>query len=193
MKPEQWILVSGVVLALIVVIGAMFPQDMLEEDVTDTTALIANAAGAGAGISNPGMVNPDVKPVAGMRPASPTDGAWGQNAALPGLVPFNRAKTQKFTGRVSQIVSRGTDIGWGQVHVWINDGGGALREISIAPEWFLTHLGCTVKKGMRVSGNAFRFNKSPTAELYAKSVTVNGKLCRVRNDEGFALWSNRLQ
>jgi hypothetical protein len=29
--------------------------------------------------------------------------------------------------------------------------------------------------------------------LFAKTIAVNGKTCRLRNDEGFALWSNRLR
>lgn len=92
------------------------------------------------------------------------------------------------------MVKRGADVGWGQVHVWIAGGPDPVQEVSLAPDWFLQHLGCAVPNDARVRGMGFRFDVTrPEAELYARTVTVNGKTCRLRNDEGFALWSNKLR
>ena len=120
--------------------------------------------------------------------------AWGRKTAIPGLIPFSRAKTERFGGTVMRMSSMGPDTGWDQIHVWIDAGGGASREVSVAPQWFLQHLGCPIKEKSTIQGVGFKFDKvRPNAELYAKSIAVDGNSCRLRNDEGFALWSNQLR
>nr|AAL10000.1 unknown [Magnetospirillum gryphiswaldense MSR-1] len=105
-------------------------------------------------------------------------------AALPGLSPFTPAKPLQFSGRVTQVASIGNDVGWGQVHVWIDNGTGALQEISVAPQSYLNQIGCP-----SFSGIGFLFDAGrPNAELYAKSVLVGGRTCKLRDDEGLALW-----
>ena len=110
-------------------------------------------------------------------------------AALPGLSPFTPAKPMQFSGRVTQVASIGNDVGWGQVHVWIDNGTGALQELSVAPQSYLNQIGCPSFDGARISGIGFLFDAGrPNAELYAKSVLVGGRTCKLRDDEGLALW-----
>ncbi|MBF0246951.1 MAG: hypothetical protein HQL36_02600 [Alphaproteobacteria bacterium] len=121
--------------------------------------------------------------------------SWARPAAMPGLTPFNRATTERFSGTVHSNIHRGADMGWGQVHIWISNGVGDSKELSLAPGWYLEYLGCPVFNGDRVKGVAFNFDKTTATGVthYAKDITVNGKTCRLRNDEGFALWSNQLR
>ena len=114
--------------------------------------------------------------------------------AMPGLQPFVAAKPLQFAGRVTQVLSVGSDVGWGQVHIWINDGSGTLREISLAPQSYLDQIGCPAFDNVRVSGIGFLFDPGrPDAELYARDILVAGTTCRLRDDEGLALWMNLAQ
>lgn len=77
---------------------------------------------------------------------------------------------------------------------WLVTDGGGSRQISLAPDWYLQYLGCPVSENMHVKGTAYKFDTVRSgAKLFAKTIAVNGKTCRLRNDEGFALWSNRLR
>jgi hypothetical protein len=175
MSAEHWILGAGAAFALALVGIAMVPDDLWDGDVSGSAAVPADAGEAGTGIAGPAP-------------------AWGRNAAMPGLIPFTRASSQRYRGRVVRTVSRGSEIGWGQVHILVDDGSGPSQEVSLAPEWYLRYLGCSITDNARVRGLAFKFDETrPDVDLYAKTITVNGKTCRLRNDEGFALWSNRLR
>ncbi|KAF0116376.1 MAG: hypothetical protein FD149_1423 [Rhodospirillaceae bacterium] len=122
------------------------------------------------------------------------DNGWRRSGAPRGLVPFTRAVTQKYSGKVVSVAALGGDIGWGQVHVWMNDAAGQVQQLSLAPDWYIAYLWCTVTEDTFIDGIAFRFDPMPSSGmLYAKTVIVNGLECRLRNDEGFALWSNQLQ
>jgi len=169
MKAEHWILSAGAAFSFVVLAVALMPDAFWGNGQPNSTAAVAPA-------------DPD-----------PLPAAQG-NTGAPGLVPFSRATSERFRGKVVRIVSLGSDTGWGQVHIWIDTGSGPAREVSVAPDWYLQHLGCSIADSSRVDGAAFRFSKSqPDAELYAKNINVDGKSCRLRNDEGFALWSNRLR
>jgi len=113
-----------------------------------------------------------------------------------GLVPFTAARTEVFSGTVLKVhkTSSGGQ-GWGQVHVWVSQRRGGVRELSLGPDWYLEYMGCTVAANMFIKGVGFDFGSTGTvdSQLYAKDVTINGAKCRLRNDEGFALWSNRLR
>ena len=114
--------------------------------------------------------------------------------AMPGLRPFVAAKPLQFAGRVTQVLSVGGDVGWGQVHIWINDGSGTLREISLAPQSYLDQIGCPAFDNARGSGIGYLFDPGrPNAELYARDILVAGTTCRLRDDEGLALWMNPTQ
>ncbi|MBF0393663.1 MAG: hypothetical protein HQL38_13375 [Alphaproteobacteria bacterium] len=115
-------------------------------------------------------------------------------AALPGLTPFVPTAPIQFAGRVTRTVSVGDAAGWGQVHLWINDGTGSLLEISVAPQSYLRQIGCPTLDNARLTGTGFLFDPTrPGAEIYAKDVVVNGVTCRLRDDEGLALWFNPTQ
>ncbi len=169
MNAEHWIVSVGVAFCFAVLGAAMMPNAFWGNGNPNTAAAVA-----------PG--NPD-----------PLPAAQG-NTGAPGLVPFSRAVSERFRGKVVRIVSWGSATEWGQVHIWVDSGSGPAREVSVAPNWYLQHLGCSIADNSRVQGVAFRYSKSqPDAELYAKNVTIDGKTCRLRNDDGFALWSNRLR
>ncbi|CAA7622255.1 hypothetical protein [Magnetospirillum sp. UT-4] len=116
-------------------------------------------------------------------------GAAAVPAALPGLTPFVPVPPLSFGGRVTQVASIGSEMGWGQVHVWLDNGTGLLLEVSVAPQSYLKQINCPPLDGARISGVGFRFDPNrPNAEVYAKSIMVGGKTCRLRDDEGLALW-----
>ncbi|CCQ73002.1 hypothetical protein [Magnetospira sp. QH-2] len=121
-----------------------------------------------------------------------------QPPKMAGLVPFRAAKTVRYQGRVERVVHRGAagtpGAGWGQMHIWVADGVNPVQEVSVAPDWWVVHLGCNVQKGSYVRGVAFQFDQRqrPESFIYAKTLVLNGKLCQMRNDEGFAIWSNQL-
>ena len=179
MKAEQWIIGGGVIFCLIVFGAAMLPDSFLGRVISNP--IVAQQSG-----------NPDASPGAGAdMGAAPTQNF---KATMPGLIPFSRATSERFRGKVVRMVSWGSDNGWGQIHIWVDDGTGPSREVSVAPDWYLQHLGCRITENVRVQGVAFNFSKSKKdGELYAKGITVDGNSCRLRNDEGFALWSNRLR
>ena len=91
---------------------------------------------------------------------------WGRKSALPGLVPFSRAKSERFRGSVVRLTSRGENTGWSQIHIWVDNGSGTSKEVSVAPRWFLEYLGCPVQDNSRVRGVGFRFDRvRPNAAL----------------------------
>ncbi|MFN3076728.1 MAG: hypothetical protein ABT940_07605 [Alphaproteobacteria bacterium] len=218
-RTEHAILAAGAVFVVAVIGAAMIPDDVWERSGGEAGVVIAHAVGAGGGIANPAMIHP-VAPMAPMAagqvqgqvmgeapgggmamnvagaatPAQAPGGAWGRGSATRGLIPFTRAKTQPFSGRVASMVVLGGDVGWGQVHIWVGDVGQPVQQVSLGPDWYLNYLGCAVAENAMVRGIAFKFdNLQSNVELYAKTLTVNGLECRLRNDEGFALWSNQLQ
>lgn len=158
----QKILAAGVVLLLALVVAALVPHDPTAE-----------------------------VPVAGIAPPSTAAPAAAVTAAMAGLSPFTPSPPLQFGGRVTEVASIGNEVGWGQIHIWIDDGTGTLQEISVAPQSYLEQIGCPPFNGTRVSGIGFRFDAGqPTAELYAKTISVGGQTCKLRDDEGLALWLN---
>ncbi|MEG3640750.1 magnetosome protein MamS [Magnetococcus sp. PR-3] len=110
----------------------------------------------------------------------------------PGLVPFRKAPLIRFDGTIQQI----SEIQWQdkQIHIWLSQAGNRELHISVAPSWFLAFMGCTLQHDMQVSGRGFKFDRvNKDAVIYAKYLKINGRNCHLRNDEGFALWSNKLR
>ncbi|GAB6051950.1 hypothetical protein JCM17960_07700 [Magnetospira thiophila] len=126
-------------------------------------------------------------------PQATAQSQLGQN----GLVPFKAANTVRYQGRVERIMHRGAagtpGNGWGQMHIWVADGVNPVQEVSVAPDWWAIHLGCNVQQGDFVKGIAFQFDQRQETFIYAKTLVLNGRLCQMRNDEGFAIWSNQLR
>ncbi|MEG3620318.1 magnetosome protein MamS [Magnetovibrio sp. PR-2] len=191
LRPENWVVAIGVVFAVGIVVASMLPDSFWSEN---NTTPIAQRDGAMTTPSMRSAVGGVVQGLAGGQTQGQNQAKKGQANDMMGLVPFTRAKSVRFRGRVIRVISLGNDTGWGQMHVWLEDGSGQSQEISIAPDWYLIHMGCIIKENARVDGSAFTFGKArPIAEYYAKTISVGGKTCRLRNDEGFALWSNRLR
>ncbi|ABK44750.1 hypothetical protein Mmc1_2249 [Magnetococcus marinus MC-1] len=110
----------------------------------------------------------------------------------PGVVPFRQAPLVSFEGTIQQI----SEIQWQdkQIHIWLSQPGNGELHISVAPSWFLAFMGCTLQHDMQVSGRGFKFdNINKDAVVYAKFLRLGAKRCHLRNDEGFALWSNKLR
>ncbi len=158
-------------------------------------ALVPGQFGQFAGVVRneldiPAMVNFGASVGTPSPPPSTTAGGVAVPVVMPGLIPFSPTKPQPFGGRVTQVASLGADIGWGQMHIWINNGAN-LREISLAPLWYLQQVGCANLDNARVNGVGFQFDPSRlNAELYAKYVIIDGQKCLLRDDEGLALWGN---
>nr|CAX83801.1 Magnetosome protein MamS [uncultured bacterium] len=175
MKAENWIIGTGAISFLVMLGFAMAPDDFSSRE-----AALPTAAG-------PGQAMTVAAPVTGQTAAADAQGA--------GLVPFSKAASEQFRGKVVRVVTLGNDIGWGQVHIWMDTGSGVQQEVSVAPDWYLQRLGCTIAENSRVQGVAYRFGppENPGSELYARNIVVNGSSCTLRNDEGFALWADRLR
>ena len=187
--PSQAVLALGGIFLIGVVIDAMLPYGI-----------------KGGGLSATSVPNvADNAPVTTFLPdmGMPNNNGGGQSAAgtavdpgalLPGMMPFAPSPPITFGGHVTEVVTIGLTVGWGQIHVWINDGTGTLREISLAPQSYLQQIGCPPLANAQVNGVGFRFDPNrPNAVLYAKTITVAGVTCRLRDDEGLALWTNPTQ
>ncbi len=190
MKAENWIIAAGLAFAVMVLVAALLPEKTLDSSVKMTGEFIDRGT---AVVMGAGQEGPVPAPLA----QSPQQQQAGRQntTSMTGMVPFTRAKTTRFDGKVIRLIHLGNNSGWGQLRVWVDDGKGPAREVSVAPDWYLMHLGCTIAKNDRVKGVAFTFGKvTPDSELYAKNITIaGGRTCDLRNDEGFALWSNRLR
>ncbi len=179
MRPERLVMGAGGAFCLVVLGAALVPDSFWGSNSIDALLSSAqeSASSSFAAVGNAGTAQ-----------------GWGRKSALPGLVPFSQAKSERFRGSVVRLTSRGDNTGWSQIHIWVDNGSGTSKEVSVAPRWFLEYLGCPVQDNSRVRGVGFRFDRvRPNAELYAKNITVGKKSCRLRNDEGFALWSNQLR
>ncbi len=179
MKAEHWVIGAGAIFSLLVLVAALLPDGIWNGGPSNSPATrLAGGETARSGAA-----------------AGAADGqGWGRSGRVAGLVPFTQATSVRFRGRVTRMISRGSDIGWGQIHIWVDSGSGPATEISVAPNWYLQHLGCSVSQKSKVRGAAFKFSKVQSgAKLYAKNIAIGANSCRLRNDEGFALWSNRLR
>ena len=110
----------------------------------------------------------------------------------PGLMPFEQAPRQRFTGTIQQISEMPQRDG--QMHVTLHDPAGREVHLSVAPDWFLQYMGCILTHDGQISGVGFLFDESVIGRVvYVKKLVVGAKTCHLRNDEGFALWSNQLR
>jgi len=125
--------------------------------------------------------------------AAPPRAANSQTARQPaGIGELDQPPAVRFSGVVQQVSEFNQRDG--QLHLWIHDGQDKEMEISLAPSWFLEYIGCPVRHNEPVSGTGFVFDTQAGDQLvYVKKITIGSKVCRLRNDEGFALWSSRLQ
>jgi hypothetical protein len=188
MKTEHLILGAGTILLAGMVSTALIPDNLWEGEG------VRPAAGVGVAMAPSLAMQAERGQPAGSPPGWTAPAARAQPVAMPGMTPFEVAPVKPFRGDVQQVIERGDPAQWGQVHILLNDVSGKVTEISLAPRWYLHYLGCPVTTDVRLRGAAFDFDgRAPNPVLYAKDVTVQGTKCRLRNDEGFALWSNQLR
>ncbi|MBF0273084.1 MAG: hypothetical protein HQL98_13625 [Magnetococcales bacterium] len=189
MEPGEWIVVAGMVFVVGVMVASLLPDRFWEPTKPQTLPVAATTpqVGTNALLKPPGQEALRMIPVAAAR--TPTDGA---GAGASGLVLLQQSPTVKFAGTVQQISEQPQSDG--QLHLWINGANGQEMRISVGPGWFLKYLGCPLAHDVAVDGSGFSFERNGTSPLiYAKRIRINGRLCQLRNDEGFALWSNKLR
>lgn len=195
MKTEHLAIGAGAVFLAGLVMMAVIPEELWEGEIVSQAAGVSmagapgtmmNANCPGRGLGGPCPRGSSARPSSSIPRAQPV--------AMAGMTPFEVAPLKPFRGDVQQMIQRGDPAQWGQVHVLLSDVSGDQVEISLAPRWYLQYLGCALSSGVRVRGMAFDFDgRTPSPVLYAKDLTVQGTKCRLRNDEGFALWSNQLR
>ncbi|MBF0350126.1 MAG: hypothetical protein HQM11_03805 [SAR324 cluster bacterium] len=132
-------------------------------------------------------------------PDIPVQMAPQTQSTIPTQVPLKAAPTRfrdplivTFSGTITaahEIVDQG-----GMTHMFIQNDMGLEQEISVAPAWYLVFIGCPLATGTYVDGKGFVFDRMDgDASIYAKKIRLATGVCRFRNDEGFALWSDRLR
>ncbi len=112
--------------------------------------------------------------------------------AQQGMVPFEQVPLIPFDGIVQEVSAMPRRDN--QVHIWLDGNAAQKIHVSVGPDWFLRFEGCVMTHNQSISGVGFNFDSNkPVDVIYAKKITINGRTCQLRNDEGFALWSNKLQ
>ncbi|MBF0371183.1 MAG: hypothetical protein HQL52_17170 [Magnetococcales bacterium] len=198
MKIEEWIGMLAAIFLVGVVVVALLPSSLFNMGFQpDSPAMQAGPVGS---VTWAGPGTATAVPVAAQTPASMAAQQRRFDArqkritkAQPGLMPFEQAPRVRFAGRIQQISEMPRRDG--QIHIWLNDATtGQERHISVSPKWFLDYQKCTLFHDMDISGVGFQFDgKSRNGIIYAKKIVAQGTPCQLRNDEGFALWSNQLR
>lgn len=211
MKLEEGIGLIAVLFILALVVAALLPDDLWEGESHESrlrAALHSSpgvtpesnfwAAGPLQGVpaavvrQNTLIPNTNVAPDSNFAPVPPV--ADRTTVPQPGLIPFSQAPRVRFSGTIQQITELQKEDG--QIHIWLTDPNtGKDLRISVAPSWYLTYIGCTLLHDMALTGSGFQFDKTqgPNTLIYAKKIIINQRPCHLRNDEGFALWSNKLR
>jgi hypothetical protein len=176
--PETWIMLVTVIFMVLLAVLALTPEPRRAAP-GKGVALVNPSTGMSAGIST------------GSIAAAPQEQVLGQTVAA--MQPVVNPPTYPYSGVVEQFVNRDPG-GWGQVHVLVNDGAGLIQDVSLGPEWYLSFQGCVLRRGLHVEGVGFHFDGlTQGGRLYAKNVIVNGVRCRLRTDQGLALWTDQIR
>ncbi|MEO5339574.1 MAG: hypothetical protein H7837_03505 [Magnetococcus sp. MYC-9] len=195
MKLEEWLTVLGLAAVVVVVLFAILAGEGAPGGGSETwrAALLAQTA--------PALLSPTAPVATAAAPTAAQDQppAVMQPAALarptraqPGMMPFEQAAQVRFSGQIQQISELQQQDG--QIHLWLNDPLGQEQHLSVAPSWFLHYMGCTLLHDATISGTGFQFDKlNKNSLIYVKKLTIGKTVCHLRNDEGFALWSNQLR
>ncbi|MBF0139424.1 MAG: hypothetical protein HQL74_03980 [Magnetococcales bacterium] len=200
MKLEEGLGLLAAVVMFVIIAAAIAPESLWKADGRDhgSNAGVAIPVGMPAAVAPGGFSQQNLW--AGSNPrAIPVAQAKGGKVLADQPVPqpggvfnFERAPRVQFYGKVQQISEIIQDDG--QIHVWIHDPAGGEMQISVAPNWYLKLVNCQLDHDVVITGSGFRFDrKNKDALVYAKKIQVNGHICHLRNDEGFALWSNKLR
>lgn len=205
MSYRDYIIIIGPTLALLVGLAVYSPEKFWSVDhKTETGVSISSwfddIGSAKKWVSNqiseskPALEPSDFATPPGVEPI-PQMVNVAQQQATPqatGLLDFEQAPEKSFSGTVQQVSELQQKDG--QIHVWLNTPTGVEQEISVGPSWFLRYIGCEIAHDSAISGVGFYFDtitKDPI--IYAQKISLNGRVCQLRNDEGFALWSNQLR
>ncbi|MEO5377224.1 MAG: hypothetical protein H7832_05505 [Magnetococcus sp. DMHC-6] len=218
MKPEEWIGVIAVLFLLGVAVAALVPDYVWNPQRYDSTARMAGSqtgtlpamaqrdlswASPAANATLPANQVPTVTPNSTPKTMNQMNRMPIANDAIPhvpniptkpqpGIIAFEQAPRERFDGTIQQISEMPERDG--QIHIWVSDNTGQEKQISLAPNWFLKYMGCILTHDIPISGIGFRFDQNKgDALIYARKISVNGRNCILRNDEGFALWSNKLR
>ncbi|MGN7613620.1 hypothetical protein ACQZV8_16220 [Magnetococcales bacterium HHB-1] len=215
LNPEDWLTIIAILFVVGISIIALLPEGAWESSTSSVAPRVQAETAPDRGNNTmispaPQMVIPQQRrmeaqppPQAVMpqqrrmepqqRPAQAvTPERIGRVKAQPGLIPFEQAKRVRFKGTVQQITEAPRNDG--HLHLWLHDAKGREIHLSVAPDWFLTYLGCPLQHDILVAGSGFQFDRDTKSPLiYAKKVIINNRTCHLRNDEGFALWSNQLR
>ncbi len=195
MKAENWIVTVGILLMLILTVFAFIPEDYVETELPSPPERIALNPAPDIFINNSPLMQmpPSVgQPMGGVMMQNAAAARQGAGSVSPGLKAFERAPTVKFNGIIQQVSEMQQHDG--QIHIWVDDAQGVERRVSIGPDWFLKYTGCKIAHDITISGVGFMFERAGKDPLiYARKIRIDNKVCRLRNDEGFALWSNRLR
>ncbi|CAK0756026.1 putative Magnetosome protein MamS [Gammaproteobacteria bacterium] len=178
----EWLVAGGVLFLAGLLVVALFSDGLRSSPERQPEAL------APTPIPSPVVGATPVRmiPVATVQPTPRVEGAAGS-----GVMSLRQAPQVNFKGSVQQMTEQPQSDG--QLHVWLNTASGQEQRVSVAPGWFLQFLGCPLQHDIMISGSGFVFKEVNSNLVYAKKIVVNGKACQLRNDEGFALWSNKLR
>ncbi|MBF0626964.1 MAG: hypothetical protein HQL91_01965 [Magnetococcales bacterium] len=183
MEPGVWIVVLGMLFLFGVIVAALLPDGFWESGKNRSASRNPSSVVGSNAMTQPALDGLQMIPVAAVAPAA-TNGS--------GLVMLQQAPTVNFSGTVQQISEQPQSDG--QLHLWLTAANGQEQRISVGPGWFLKYLGCPLTHDVTVDGSGFSFERGGTSPLiYAKRIRMNGRICQLRNDEGFALWSNKLR
>ena len=183
LQTGEWIVAVGALVLFVGMLVALFADRLVgwRAPADGQPWLQAQATGTNALLVGTGQDALRMIPVAARVPT-----------AAEGLVLLQQTPQVNFSGKVQQVTEQPQSDG--QLHVWLQDANGAESRISVGPGWFLKYLGCDLTHDAVVDGAGFTYERNGTSPLiYAKRIRINGRACQLRNDEGFALWSNKLR
>ncbi|MBF0190110.1 MAG: magnetochrome domain-containing protein [Magnetococcales bacterium] len=96
----------------------------------------------------------------------------------------------RFQGKIVRIVENSVQSGRVNTHILVHDGINAATWINLAPDWYLNAQGCRIGMGLFVKGTAYKETGSKqTALRYAKSFSVNGQSCSLRDKHLRGAWT----
>ena len=196
MKFEEWLAVLGFFAVIAAMVVAILPDRLWQTQTFDAGRIDGGAwvgvvpnVPTGGRVAAQGLAQSVT--VAAFQPQTNTPMPTTRRAQ-PGLVPFEQAARVRFSGAIQQISEMQQQDG--QIHVWLTDALGKEHHLSVAPSWFLHYMGCTLVHDAAISGVGFQFSGTQKDALtYVKKLVIGKKVCHLRNDEGFALWSNQLR
>ena len=202
MEKGEWVVAAGLIFLCGILVAALLPDRFRipppsSPNIVPEQTLVRAQTGPNVMMSLPGQNNTlQMIPVVATQVApgqqDPGQGQGQGQGQGTGLILLQTAPRVNFKGVVQQISEQPQSDG--QLHLWLKDTNGVETRVSVGPGWFLQYLGCPLAHDIQVSGAGFTFQKEGMNPLvYAKRVEINGKVCQLRNDDGFALWSNKFR